>query len=101
MQEAGTWNGTTVLLSADHSWRGAPNFDGKKDLRVPFMLKFPGRNEGITFTAPFNTVLTHDLLLAIARGEVRTAPEASSWIRRYQALARPSRAVRRTPPTAF
>jgi hypothetical protein len=37
MERAGTWDGAVILLSSDHSWRAAANFDGKKDHRVPFL----------------------------------------------------------------
>ncbi len=87
MERLGTWNTTTILLSADHSFRAAPALDHKKDHRVPFLLKMEGHNEPVAFDAPFNTLLTHDLLLAILRGEVSTPVQAAGWLDRHRTIA--------------
>jgi hypothetical protein len=87
MQAAGDWDNTTILLSADHSYRAAAALDGHKDHRVPFLLKLAGHSEPATFSEPFNTLLTRDLLLAILRGEIATPPEAAAWIARHRTIA--------------
>lgn len=42
MERSGVWNNTTVLVTADHSFRTASAFDGRQDARVPFVLKLAG-----------------------------------------------------------
>jgi hypothetical protein len=44
--------------------------------------------ERVNFAAPFNTVLTHDLLLAILRGEVSDTKGAAAWLDRHRSIGR-------------
>jgi len=80
MESAGTWDSTTVLITTDHPFRHAAQLHGKWDPRIPFFLKLAGQRGGQSYDAPFNTVLIHDLLLAVMRGEVTNAAEAVSWL---------------------
>jgi hypothetical protein len=84
MERAGTWDTTTVLLSSDHWYRSSGALDGKLDRRVPFLLKMAGQREGAAFDEPFNTVVTHDLILAVLRQEVSTAQQAVEWLGRHK-----------------
>jgi hypothetical protein len=83
MESAGTWEDTTVLISSDHglrpfiedllpAWGGrrltAPH--GGTDRRVPFIMKLPHQGQAVAYDAPFNTVLSCDLVLALLRGEL-------------------------------
>ncbi len=86
LERAGLWDKTTVLLSSDHSYRAAPALDGKKDHRIPFLMKFAGHAEPVSFSEPFNTVLTHDLLLGVLRGEISTPAQAASWLDRRRTI---------------
>jgi hypothetical protein len=70
MEATGQWDKTWVILSADHSWRQSKLYDGIRDHRVPFLVKSPGASQSIVYSHQFNTVLTHDLILAILRGQV-------------------------------
>jgi hypothetical protein len=103
MEAAGVWERTVVLVTSDHWWRAdslwkrrlvlTPEdekaFNGSEDRRVPFILKMDGAKEsGITFGSPFNTVLTHDLLLAILRGEVVGTKGAAAWLDRNRTIGR-------------
>jgi hypothetical protein len=82
MERAGTWDETAVLVTADHSWHDSPAFNGKRDRRVPFILKLAGQSRGIEYRKPLKTVLIHDLVLAMLRGEL-TDPEAvADWLDR-------------------
>jgi Sulfatase len=83
MEDAGTWDKTWVILSADHSWAGSQTYDGKVDPRVPFLIKPPGAGFGTSYSSPFNTVLTHDLILAILRGELTNGENVVAWIDRH------------------
>jgi hypothetical protein len=69
-----------LLLSADHSWRDAALYDGRYDPRVPFILKPPNSRETLCYLSRFNTILTHDLLLAVLRGEIKTRDAAQAWL---------------------
>jgi hypothetical protein len=86
MESTGLWDSTTVLLSADHPHREAHLIDGKADHRIPFLLKLAGSREGAVFDAPFNTVLTHDLLLAILRKDVASPPSVVEWLERRRTI---------------
>ena len=92
MQRAGVWDSTVVLVTSDHPFR--PNFfhtehpswpaeenaalGGARDPQIPFILKLSEQTEGVRYDAPFNTVVTHDLLLALMRREVSTPVESSA-----------------------
>lgn len=82
MEAAGLWDKSWVLLSADHSWRKSKLYDGVRDYRVPFVLKSPEAGPSMVCTNMFNTVLTHDLVLAILRNEVTNQAGAAALLAR-------------------
>ncbi|HEV3471512.1 MAG TPA: sulfatase-like hydrolase/transferase [Pyrinomonadaceae bacterium] len=109
MEAAGLWDSTAVLISSDHWWRGKELHDpaGKKpdfnpfwseedkallpevvDERVPFILKLAGQRQGAAYEQPFNTVLTHDLLLALLRGEIADPAAAAAWLDAHKTIAK-------------
>ncbi|MGI8734307.1 MAG: hypothetical protein ACR2LM_13530 [Pyrinomonadaceae bacterium] len=101
MEGKGIWENTVVLVTSDHWWRSSywknqsawmtedeAASGGETDRRVPFILKLAGEAEGATYTSPFNTVLTHDLLLAILSGEVSKAKDAALWLDRHRSIGR-------------
>ena len=103
MESSGTWDSTVVLVTSDHWWRAGSlwkkrqtltaedeaAWGGVEDRRVPFILKMAGAGEeGANFAAPFNTVLTHDLLLAILRGEVSGTKGAVTWLDQHRSIGR-------------
>lgn len=79
---AGLQDQTWFIVSTDHWWRESAIYDGRVDHRVPFMVRPPGSDHGVEFGMMINTVLTHDLVLAILRGEVRDLPQAATWLER-------------------
>jgi hypothetical protein len=83
---AGDWDKAVVLVSSDHWWRDAPLTNGKRDHRIPFILKLTGQKQGVEYKGTFNTVLTRDLLLLLLRGEVKNPSEAVEWIERNSRL---------------
>ncbi len=85
METSGQWNRTWLISSADHSWRESPLHDGIRDHRVPFLVKAPGPGAARTCSTQINTTLTHDLILAILRGEVTNQQSSLSFLE-----ARPS-----------
>jgi len=71
---------TLLLISSDHSYRSAWALGEKPDRRVPFLLSLPGQTRGLEFREPFNTILTHDLLLALLHREVSSEDDAREWL---------------------
>lgn len=80
MEAVGLWDQEWVLVSSDHWWREAEQFDGKQDHRVPFMLKAPRSNQSITYGNRFNTVLTKDLILAVLDRELTESAQLAPWL---------------------
>lgn len=78
MEKAGVRDSSIVLATSDHSNR-TPVID-KLDKRVPFLLKPAGSKEGLEFGEAFNTVLAHDLMLAMLNGQVVTVQQAAEWL---------------------
>ncbi len=78
MEASGQWDKTWLIISADHSL-GATTF-GQPDTRVPFIVKPPGANEAITYSPKINTIVTHDLILAILRGEITGQRALVPWL---------------------
>ena len=79
METSGQWDKTWLIISADHSL-GASGLFGSLDTRVPFIVKPPGANESITYSPKINTILTHDLIVAILHGEITSQRELVSWL---------------------
>ena len=102
MESNGTWDNTVVLVTSDHWWRDSLWRHYKVltaedeaatrsvvDRRVPFILKMAGSDQqGAAFGAPFNTILTHDLMLSILRGEVSDTKGAADWLERHRSIGR-------------
>ena len=82
MESAGLWDDTIVLVSSDH-WLREEN---KTDRRIPFILKMPGQKTGISYDAPFNTVVSHDLVLALLRGELKDAEGVAGWLDGHRSI---------------
>lgn len=80
MELSGQWDKTWIIFSADHSWRESRLYDNQHDFRVPFLVKAPGTNESTIYPKPFNTILTHDLILAILRGEITNQQNLPPWL---------------------
>lgn len=72
---------TAVIVTSDHHWRrSAKQYDGITDLRVPFIVYFPGQPRGRKFSDAFNTIVTKSLILAILDGSVKTPDQAAAFI---------------------
>lgn len=84
METSGQWDKSWVIISADHSWRDSRLYDGVRDLRVPFLVKAPGAGQHLNFAPRMNTVLTHDLILAILQNQVTNQTSALHWLNGHQ-----------------
>jgi arylsulfatase A-like enzyme len=78
METSGQWDKTWLIISADHSL-GSTLID-RHDTRVPFIVKPPGANEAIIYSPKINTIVTHDLILAILRGEITGQRALVPWL---------------------
>jgi Sulfatase len=76
---------TWIVVSSDHWRRASKRSAGKADHRVPFLVRPPRGAPATHLDAAFNTVATHDLVLAILRGSVRDTRDAGTWLARQTA----------------
>ena len=90
MQSAGTWENTTILVTSDHSLR----VPGKQDHRVPFILKMAGQQVPLVYSRSFNTIITHELLLALLQGQLAGVDDVSAWIDHHRSVVGPPNSAR-------
>jgi Sulfatase len=83
MEKAGVWDRTIVLATSDHWWRpeltGEPP-PGNTNHRVPFILKLAGQMQGATYRSEFNTVVSHDLLIALLKNDISSPKTVMEWL---------------------
>lgn len=90
MEQAGTWQSSTVIVTADHSWRtdevwkisiGWTEEDQRTvagrqpDHRVPFMVKLAGPERPMFYERPFNTLITRKIVMEMLQGRLSTSRE--------------------------
>jgi hypothetical protein len=87
MEAAGLWDDSVVIVSADHPWRLEIFTDRDRELaeqgkdpRVPFIVKLKNQTGPVKYEKPFNTLVTHDLILALMKGEISTPGELEKWL---------------------
>ncbi len=99
IERAGLWDKTALLVTSDHPFRGdlwkdelvnwsreeAELTGNRNGELVPFVLKLPGQTKNVTYTAPFNNMLTHDLALALLSNKVAGVEQTISWIDAHRA----------------
>ncbi len=99
MEHDGTWDTATVIVSSDHWWRTdgwshnplwkseeAAAAAPRPDHRVPFLVKLARQKESLAYDPEFNTVVTHDLVLALLRGELARAQDLVGWLDRHRSF---------------
>ena len=70
MEDTGLWEGTAVLLTSDHPWREANQYDGKTDSRIPVLLKMPGQKDTVVYDNEVGGADDADPTTAIANGSI-------------------------------
>jgi hypothetical protein len=99
LESGGLWDKTTLVVSSDHWWRinvwrnegrwtaeEAAVSGNQIDNRIPFLLKLKNQREGMTYGKAFNTIVTHDFILALLRGELATPREVAVWFDQHSTL---------------
>jgi hypothetical protein len=105
MEQAGLWENSVVVLSSDHWWRGdlwrhmrdsrAWSWTAEDeavfsdvDERIPFIVKPAGHHTSINYTREFNTVLTHDLFLALLNGSLSDTASVVDWLDTHRSIGK-------------
>lgn len=75
LEQAGLWDEMTIVLSSDHSYKGASkHYREDPKNRVPLLVKLPGQKHRVEFVEPVNAIALRGMLESIFAGRVR-APE--------------------------
>lgn len=91
LEDNNLWNNSTILVSSDHQWRlnsyqlSSSNADfqitnGVEHPNIPFFLKLKAQKESVVYEKPFNTIISHDLILALMKGEINKPEEVRKFI---------------------
>jgi hypothetical protein len=84
MEQAGRWEAAWIIVSSDHWWRDSTVYDGEVDHRVPFIVKAPAQRSPLLIETSLNTLITHDLILAILRKELHRSEEVVAWLKEHR-----------------
>jgi membrane-anchored protein YejM (alkaline phosphatase superfamily) len=79
LARSGLASKTAIVLSADHPARFPTRIDHGQDPHVPFLVYLPGESVGLLSDYEFSTLQSKDLVMAIARGEVKSPAEVASF----------------------
>jgi len=97
MEQAGVWESSVVIVSADHWWRTeevwkqGPDWRMEEqqavaghapDHRVPFIIKLPGNADPIVYEKPLNTVISRRMVMAFLKGQLSTSKDLTTWLER-------------------
>jgi hypothetical protein len=74
---------TWIVVSSDQWWRASRQYDGQVDHRVPFLVRPPDGGRAAHVDVAFNTLGTHDLVLAILRGSISNTGDVAAWLARH------------------
>jgi len=74
---------TWLVVSSNRWWRASKQYDGQADHRVPFLARPPDGGRPAHLEVAFNTLGTHDLILAILRGSISDTRDAAAWLARH------------------
>lgn len=80
MENAGLWQETFLVLTADHAWRASTYYDGVRDERVVFLLKPAQQHRQRIYDASVRATFIRDLVLALLDGELDQTEAVSAWL---------------------
>jgi hypothetical protein len=100
LEARGLWDGTTVLVTADHpyrvgTWAPSPVWTaemarevaGHELKKIVFLLKLPGQHREVPCGVHFNSIITRPLFQAIMRGQIHSPEEAARWLTEHPGRA--------------
>ncbi|MBS1872920.1 MAG: sulfatase-like hydrolase/transferase [Acidobacteria bacterium] len=92
LEQAGLAERTSLLVSSDHGWRtefwrGSQFWTAADDdiargdtMGSPFLLSLPGQKQAVRYDAPFNTIVSERILMAILAGRLTHPADIASYI---------------------
>lgn len=80
LEESNRWDSSIVLISSDHWWRESPLVNGRRDHRIPFMLKLASQKSSLEYQVPVNSIVTRELLMQLLRGNLRNSEDVAMWL---------------------
>lgn len=93
MVDAALWDRTSVLVTADHGYRAdlwqakipengeeAKAAAGSGGTHVPFIVKLACQSHAVEYSGRLNTIVAHDLILALLEGEIDNVASALAWL---------------------
>ncbi|MFI5386410.1 MAG: hypothetical protein ACHQ50_09850 [Fimbriimonadales bacterium] len=80
MEQAGTWDTSLVIVTADHSWRLAGSNGYRVYPRIPFLCHLPSASSRILVPGRMNTLCTYDLVLAYLSGRIGSPQALAGWV---------------------
>lgn len=81
MERAGQWDSTAVIVTSDHVAQYRPRWiEEPDDTRVPFIVKLPGANGGVTYDRALDGIVVHDLASALLRDEITDYASLVAWL---------------------
>lgn len=87
LEQEWRWDNSVVLVTSDHWWRQAPLVNGRRDHRIPFILKLSGQKSAVKYDVAFNTILTRKLLIQLLTGNLTTPDQIVQWLSRNSTIA--------------
>ena len=106
MEQAGVWDSTTLVVTSDHPLRvpawpeEVATWKATSPL-VPLMVKLEGQHEGVTYTAPINNRILHDLVLEqLAADGFRDPRELVQWLASHPPATTVETAAQHVAPRA-
>lgn len=97
MEQAGVWDSSVVIVSADHWWRSeevwkqTPDWTREEeqavagrapDHRVPFIVKLCGNADPMVYEKPLNTLISRKMVMALLKGQLSTSKDLTAWLER-------------------
>ncbi len=89
LQASGLWERTTVVVTADHWWRQAVEFDGILDRRVPYFVRVNGDRTRAAVNETVSNRSLRDLVGAVLGGTIRNNADAANWVRAHPRATAP------------
>lgn len=87
LRQSGTLDRTVIIVTSDHPWGWPDIIDGKRDPRVPFIVRLPGTARSYSYQDKLNTVVTSEMLLEILEGRLVSNDDLVRWLERREGVA--------------